>query len=344
MKVLVTGSSGHLGEALMRVMMKTDSSANNHNYEPVGLDLVQGEFTSLVGDITDRTFVSRAVEGVDAIVHTATLHKPHVETHSRQRFVDVNITGTLNLLEEAVRHGVKAFVFTSTTSLYGDAMKPPKKGDPAIYVTEAVQPRPKNIYGVTKVSAENLCQLMNRLHGLPCVVLRTSRFFPETDDQQRNRESFDDANLKTNEFLYRRVDLEDVVNAHLLAIQKANELHFDCSIISSTSPFTEEHLEDLGRDGESVVRRLFPDFQSIYATKGWKMIPTFDRVYSNRHARSRLGWEPKYDFRYHLDCLTREEDPRSPLATLVQAKGYHSGQTLDFTGVPFPAKQEEESL
>ena len=57
--------------------------------------------------------------GVDAVVHTATLHKPHVATHTRQDFVDTNITGTLNLLEEAVAAGVSSFVFTSTTSAFG---------------------------------------------------------------------------------------------------------------------------------------------------------------------------------------------------------------------------------
>ena len=64
-------------------------------------------------------------EGVRAVYHAATLHKPHVATHSRQDFVDTNITGTLNLLEEAVAAGVEAFVFTSTTSVFGDALTPP---------------------------------------------------------------------------------------------------------------------------------------------------------------------------------------------------------------------------
>ena len=70
---------------------------------------------------------------------------------------------------------------------------------------------PKNIYGVTKVAAEDLCELAARNQELPCVVLRTSRFFPEADDQPAARAAFDDDNLKVNELLYRRVDIEDVV-------------------------------------------------------------------------------------------------------------------------------------
>ena len=103
--------------------------------------------------------------GVHTVLHAATLHKPHVATHSRQEFVDTNITGTLNLLEEAVAAGVQAFVFTSTTSVFGDALIPPA-GAPAAWITEDVTPVPKNIYGVTKAAAEDLCQLFHRNHGL----------------------------------------------------------------------------------------------------------------------------------------------------------------------------------
>ncbi len=81
-------------------------------------------------------------------------------------------------------------------------------------------PRVKNIYGATKVAAEDLCELAARDQGLPVVVLRTSRFFPEADDRDDVRASFIDTNLKVNEFLYRRVELSDVVRAHLLAAEK----------------------------------------------------------------------------------------------------------------------------
>lgn len=95
MKILVTGSAGHLGEALMRTLR---ASGDN----PIGLDILKSDFTDCVGSIADRAFVRECVTECDAIVHTATLHKPHVGTHSRQDFVDTNISGTLNLLEEAV--------------------------------------------------------------------------------------------------------------------------------------------------------------------------------------------------------------------------------------------------
>ena len=194
MKVLVTGSCGHLGEALVRAL-------NDSRHEVIGLDLLKGPFTTCVGSIADRSCITRCMNGVQTVFHAAALHKPHVATRSRQDFVDTNITGTLNLLEEAVAAGVESFVFTSTTSVFGDALVPPV-GTPAAWVTEEVAPVPKNIYGVTKAAAEDLCQLFHRNQRLACIVLRTSRFFPEEDDNQEVREAYSDVNVKVNEYLY----------------------------------------------------------------------------------------------------------------------------------------------
>jgi UDP-glucose 4-epimerase len=137
------------------------------------------------------------VAGADAIVHAATLHKPHVGSHERRQFVDTNITGTLNLLEEAVAAGVSRFIFTSTTSTFGRALTP-EEGAPAAWISEDVVPVPRNIYGTTKTAAENLCELIAHDHGLPCLILRTSRFFPEPDDRDEVRSAYEDLNLKVN--------------------------------------------------------------------------------------------------------------------------------------------------
>ncbi|HMJ34219.1 MAG TPA: NAD(P)-dependent oxidoreductase [Baekduia sp.] len=318
MRILVTGSSGHLGEALMRVL-----SADG--CDVVGLDVLDGAFTTEVGSIADRAFVGRCLEGVDAVLHAATLHKPHVGSHSRQEFVDTNVTGTLNLLEEAVEAGVGRFVFTSTTSAFGRALTP-GEGAPAAWITEDVVPVPRNVYGVTKTSAEGFCELVHRDHGLPCLILRTSRFFPEADDRDEVRTAYEDANLKTNELLYRRVDLEDAVSAHRLALERAPALGFGRYIISATTPFTREDLGELRADAPAVVARRFPDHVEAYERLGWRMFPSVERVYDNARARADLGWAPRYDFRYALDRLERGEDPRSELAGRGGRQGLPPGQ------------------
>jgi UDP-glucose 4-epimerase len=316
MRILVTGSAGHLGEALVRTLRNT-------SYEVVSLDVAPSPFTSNVGSITNRSDVKQCMRGVNAVLHTATLHKPHVATHGRQAFVDTNITGTLNLLEEAVSAGADSFVFTSTTSAFGEALTPPA-GAPAAWVTEDVRPIPKNIYGVTKTAAEDLCELFHRDHRLACLVLRTSRFFPEEDDHQATRLAYEDDNVKANEYLYRRVDLEDAVKAHLLALEKAPMIGFGRYIISATTPFLLDDLPELRVDAPLVVGRRVPDYEAEYARRGWRMFPVIDRVYVNERARQDLGWRPHYDFRYVLDCLRAKADFRSPLARAVGSKGYHA--------------------
>jgi len=323
MRILVTGSSGHLGEALTRVLA-------NQGHEVIGLDVLESPSTTVVGSIVDRECVRRSMAGVDAVVHPATLHKPHVGSHGRGQFVDTNITGTLNLLEEAVEAGVDRFIFTSTTSTFGRALTPDER-DPAAWITEDVVPVPRNIYGTSKTAAEDLCELVSRDHGLPCLILRTSRFFPEPDDTDEVRNAYDDLNLKVNELLHRRVDLEDVVSAHLLALERAPAIGFRRYVISATTPFTPDELTAVREDLPAVVERHFPDYPQIYAARGWKMFPSISRVYVNERARRELGWQPRYDFRYALDRLAEGEDPRSELARSIGLKGYHAVSTGVYT-------------
>lgn len=322
-RILVTGSSGHLGEALVRVL-------RGQGRDVVGLDLQVSPFTAVTGSVAGRPAVRACLAGVTGVLHAATLHKPHVGSHSRQAFVDTNVTGTLVLLEEAIAAGVRSFVFTSSTSAFGRALTP-GPGEPAAWITEEVPSRPRNIYGVTKSAAEDLCEILAHGHGLPVVVLRAARFFPEGDDRDDVRAAYPDANVKANEFLYRRVDLQDVVDAHLLALERAPAIGFGRYIISATTPFSPADLAGLAQDAPAVVRRLFPGQEAEYQRRGWRMFPALDRVYVNARARAELGWQPRYDFRHVLGRLAAGQDPRSPLARAVGAKGYHAVATGPYT-------------
>jgi UDP-glucose 4-epimerase len=325
MTILVTGSAGHLGEALMRTLRAQGRAVR-------GLDIKPSAFTDIVGSITDRSTARDAMRGVFGVIHTATLHKPHVATHSRQDFIDSNVSGTLVLLEEAVSAGVRAFVFTSTTSAFGAALKP-AAGEPAAWITEDVVPVPKNIYGVTKLAAESLCELFFRSHGLTAIILRTSRFFPEEDDDADIRGRYSRDNAQANEMLYRRGDIADMVDAHLLALDRAARIGFARLIVSATTPFTRTDLDELRRDTPAVVRRIFPRFEALYALRRWTMFPSLDRVYDNTVVRDVLGWQPRYGFAQVLQSLERNEDFRSPLAIAIGSKGYHDAA---FSDGPYP--------
>jgi UDP-glucose 4-epimerase len=326
-KILVTGSSGHLGEALVRTL-------RSQNREVIGADIVPSEFTDEVGSIVDRHFVERCMEGVDAVIHTATLHKPHVATHSRQSFVDTNVTGTLNLWKR-LRVPVWARSFSPARQARSAARLLRLLEPPRAWVTEEVKPVPRNIYGVTKTAAEDRCDLFHRKAGLACLILRTSRFFPEEDDSIETRQAYDDGNVKANEFLYRRVDIEDVVSAHLLAVEKARGIGFGRYIISATTPFTRDDLPELRINALLVLKRRVPEYEAEYERRHWKMFAGIDRVFVNERARVELGWRPRYDFRYVLDRLRTGDDPRSPLALAVGSKGYHSRK---FAEGPYPVE------
>jgi len=329
MKILVTGSSGHLGEALVRTFRDLGN-------EVVGMDVKASPFTSVVASVADKTSVNTCMAGVEAVYHAATLHKPHVATHSMQDFVDTNVSGTLALLEAAIVNDVKAFVFTSTTSIFGDALRPPA-GAPAAWVTEELTPIPKNIYGVTKAAAEDLCHLFHRKHGLNCIILRTSRFFPEDDDKKSTRENYDADNTKANEFLFRRVELEDVVSAHIAAAERAPDLGFGRYIISASTPFLPEDLMGLNINAPDIVRTRVPAYLDRYKQLGWSMFDKIDRVYINAAARADLKWSPKYDFEYILESLGNGNYPKSPISELVGSKGYHD---QIFKDGPYPVESE----
>jgi len=258
---------------------------------------------------------------VRRVIHAATLHRPHIDTHRRRDFVETNVAGTLNLLEEAAAAGLESVVYTSTTSVFGDALIPPP-GAPAAWITEAVAPVARNIYGASKAAAEDLCRLFSRNYALPCVVLRTARFFSEEDFDAAVRESYPNDNIKVNEYLYRRVDLQDVVDAHLLAAERAPALGFARYIVSATTPFSPGDLAELRIDAAAVARRYVPEYAAEYARRGWRMVPRVDRVYVNERARRELGWRPRYDFGFLIARLAEGGDYRSPLARRIGSKGY----------------------
>lgn len=321
MTILVTGSSGHLGEALVR-MLRAEGRAVR------GLDIQPSAYTDVVGSIADAAVCAASVRDVSAVLHTATLHKPHVATHSRQDFVDTNITGTLNLLEASAKADVGAFVFTSTTSAFGDSLKP-GPGEPAVWIDETVPSIPKNIYGATKTAAEDLCQLFWKLHKLPTVVLRVSRFFPEDDDSADIRSFCSSDNAKTNELLYRRGDIHDMATAHLAAIKAAPELGFDRFVITSDSPFQRDERRALAQDPSAVIAGYFPDFEEVYDALGWKMFPSIGRVYRNDRAKAQMPWQPVFGFAQALEALRSRQAVGSSLQREVGVKGYHGDRYRD---------------
>ena len=303
MRILLTGSSGWLGRFLAPRLRSA-------GHVVIGLDVAPGADTRIRGSVADRALVERAFgeNGVEAVVHAAALHKPDIARFPARAFIDVNVTGTLNLLAEAAKARNDRFVFTSTTSLMVSQAVRQEAGAAAIWLDEDFGPlAPRNIYGVTKLAAEGLCRLYAREHVLNCVVLRTGRFFPEEDDTLRELSG---PNLKANEFLNRRLTVEDAAQAHVAALERAPEIGFGLFLVSAPTPFMRSDAEALKRDAAAVVSRYFPDARDLYAACNWRLPTSIGRVYDATRAETALGLRCKTDFGAVLEALrTRSELP-----------------------------------
>jgi len=269
--LLVTGSSGRIGSAI--------AASLRNDYTIIGVDILPGPYTTHVTDIQSAEVV-RLIGKADTVVHTAALHAPHVGAYDDRKFWDVNVRGTENLLNACLKTKVPRFVFTSSTSIYGHAMVHPQE---AVWVTEELQPQPRDIYDETKLAAEELCRWAANSGLLSCLSLRISRCFPE------------DERLMAIYRLYRGVDIHDVVLAHRVALT-SDIKGFDILNISSQTPFNSDELTELYHQADRVISKYYPHASNIFQARGWTLPKTIDRIYVIKKANALLGFHPSYNF------------------------------------------------
>lgn len=295
MRVLLTGSSGWLG----RFLAPRLRTAGHH---VIGLDVVADSETDVIGSVADRAIVERVFgdHGIEAVIHAGALHKPDIARFPAQAFVDVNVSGTLNLLQAAIAGRHDRFIFTSTTSLMISKTISEAKGTAAVWLDETIAPlEPRNIYGLTKLTAEGLCRLFHLEHGLNCTALRTGRFFPEEDDTD---DELSGENLKANEFLHRRLTVEDAADAHVAALENTPD-GFEVFVVSAPLPFVPPDAEGLKSDAARLVAGYFPDVTELYARRGWRLPVSIGRVYDPGKAERLLGFRAATDFAAVLQAL-----------------------------------------
>lgn len=270
MKILLTGSSGRIGRAIFGAM------AGQH--EIVGLDRSPFSTTRFVGDFADAALLRQAMLGVDAIIHTASLHAPHVGVIDDAEFARVNIDGLRLLVDVAADMGIRTVVYTSTTALYGDAVEP----GCCTWIDETTVPLPRTVYHRTKLAAESLLEDAAG-PALAVRVIRMSRCFPEPVDRTAIYR------------LCRGIDARDVADAHVAALG-ATGAPFQRYIASARTPFTREDTDALARDPREVLAIRCPQLVREFERRGWPLPRTIDRVYDAQAAREALGWQSRHGF------------------------------------------------
>lgn len=279
MRVLVTGAAGLIGGGV--------ASRLAEEHEIVGLDLKPGRHVHVVGDCFDVAEWRHRVGTVDAVVHTAALHAPHVGKLGDADFRRTNVEATERLLDFAAEAKASHFVLTSTTSLYGHALEPDGR---TVWVDEQLEPRPRDVYDETKLEAERLVASAGM--AMTTTSLRMSRCFPESAD------------VMAWYRLYRGVDRRDVAEAHALALRR--EGLPATYVISAATPFLLDDAEQLLSDAPAVIRHRCPGLVEQMSTEGWRAPQAIDRVYDCSLAMRELGFAPRYGIEA---CLEGDWDP-----------------------------------
>lgn len=300
MKVLVTGASGRIGRALV-VRLARD-------HQVLGMDRVPSSTAHWVGDLADAALLRRALQGTDAVVHSAALHAPQVGHLADAEFQRINVQATRCLAELACEAGVRQFIYTSTTALYGAAATPAQA---AGWVDEATVPQPRSVYHRSKLAAERLLAGFADAGVFGLTVLRMSRCFPET------------APVMCAARLHRGVDGRDVAEAHARALATARP-GTRLYVLSGATPFHPADATRLKADAPAVLRQRAPALAAAFAQRGWALPASIDRVYSPARAIQALGWQPRHGFAEVLRQLDEESPEVLPAGFMVAEVGQHA--------------------
>jgi UDP-glucose 4-epimerase len=295
-KVLVTGGAGFIGSRLVQALLKREcrvkvldsrcgvfEGKKNPNLEFVGVGS-----DGLRGGMADRSIVEQAVEDVDVVYHLAINWDGYTWKHTLPLadLFDVNVRGTLNLLEAAKSEGVRHFLFSSSCAVYGESgsmvVDEECVCNPELWVGD-VGPA----YGVLKLAVEKLCLLYCRQYGLPVTVFRIEFVFDESEALPSSKIMENVRKGETIEVVegdgYASIHVDDVVEAFLLATLNENAFGqvFNLSNPAAYVSYRElyEFLVEL--TGSKSVVKLVTD--PLYRGRVPESVEKIERV---------LGWKP----------------------------------------------------
>jgi len=273
-KLLVTGATGFLGSHFVEGI-----DARAYQVHP---------FSQHTMDLTDFKSVQKAVAGVtpDVIVHLGGLVDLTRNFDVAAKCIDVNISGTLHVLEAIREHAPKLFIYISTEEVYGNA--------PIPYKEDVTLLHPPSPYAMTKVAGEQLCGMYGRYLGFPVIILRVGTMYGPNDSGKRfipgiirNALRGADILLNSGNKLRDYVFVKDVVDALIRCLdirEKKDVMEINIGGGKSfTLRFLVEKIVELCQSTSSIRYGAFPDRQ--LEADVWKM--------EIKKAKRILGWEPK---------------------------------------------------
>ncbi|MBW8725413.1 MAG: NAD(P)-dependent oxidoreductase [Inquilinus limosus] len=274
--IVVTGSAGYLGSRIVTSLLCAGPVS--------GIDRAEAPTVTHRADILDGVTLRRAFRGARAVIHTAGLNGGPGAPAVAGEMTRINVGGTEAVIAAARDAGVRRLVLTSTTALYGGAIR---SAEATIWVTEDLPPAPETPYEESKRDAEALVLAAAGSFPDGCVILRCGRFFPAPPNET------------VNDRLYRGVDPRDVATAHILAADRTDSSTVVLNI-AAASPFLPEDCAGLRRDPRPALRRRHPFVEGAYRQLGWRLPATIDRVTAIDAARQAIGYDPQHNFREAL--------------------------------------------
>jgi UDP-glucose 4-epimerase len=308
-KVLVIGGSGFIGSHVVTELLKTDVgevvvfdnfARGQRDYLKDQLSDPRCSVFPIGGDIRDLDILDAAVKGKDYVISLAAMWLLHCKDYPRTAF-EVNIAGTFNVLEACVRHGVKKLVWSSSASVYGDAVELP--------MTEAHPYNNRNFYGATKIAGEAMATAFHDRYGLPVIGLRYMNVYGPHQDQTAaytgvipimlNKIAAGEAPVingdgsQAYDFIY----VEDAARCNVLALE--SDVPFGMYNVGTEVQTSIRALCDLIL--ELKQSDLAVTYRPYSADDARAMVQ--NRIGSKRKAEAELGFHYQYDLRAGLERL-----------------------------------------
>lgn len=295
MKFLVTGGAGFIGSNIVEELLKRGYSVrildNFSTGKRENIKEFEKDIELIEGDIRSYHTVQKAVKGIDIILHQAALPSVPRSINDPITTNEVNVGGTLNILDAAKDAGVKRLVFASSSSIYGDNPELPKH--------EEMIPKPLSPYAVSKLTGEYYLQVFNKLYGLETIALRYFNVFGPKQDPNSQYSAVIPKFIKAISNNERPVIYGDGTQSrdftYVLNVVEANifaaTVKINIPLIANCAAHAQISLNELVRKINEIKERNIKPIYSEFRPGDIK-----HSFASIRLIEEKLKWQPKYSF------------------------------------------------